>query len=804
MMRILKKILPLFLLPFVIVLNGCGDNNEDEKAFQDAYKKQMELHLTFDEEEGTIVHDATKKHKDQAVSYALLESDTLLEKPQDLPWKKGAVGNALLFDGYSTWITYDADDIAIKGSAFSISAWVAPRAYDWDSTDAIETDSENLTGIVSQYYRDQDYSMGFIFGYHREGHFTFQCGLGEQWVEIWDEGSPLAKYAWNHIAATFDGEKGRLCLYLNGKLINIVSVPVGSSIQMPDMPLLVGKNNVSRSSGSCTQSVVSGLLDDIRLYRAVLPHQQIRDYYTYHTVDGRPHEIVFSDIWLQNSLTEDAYKSQFHGGPYEHWMNEPHAPIYYQGIYHLFFQFNILGPYFNNAAGIAWGHLVSPDMVNWKPVKEAIVPTADSVCPDGVWSGGSTYATVDGVDNVPVLLFTAGDYQHAGKLSNQNIGLAVPKDVSDPYLIEWEISNRLAIEQVGGQGAANEFRDAHIFIEDDTYYLLVGSSVPGENRGCALLYTSSLFQNDPLHHWTYRGYVYDYPGQPSDYGTTWELPVLLPLTDEKGNQTEKYVFIISPAPASKADNNIIYWIGTFDKTNYRFVPDWNGQARRMDYGRNVFTGPSAFIDPLTNMSTMFSIMQDQRESSELAASGWAHCVGLPRQLYLGDDGDLHIQPVPTIDSLKQRVFVLENATVEEINQKLTQVTSDMIYIKVCFEHISDQASVGIKTRMTHSQEEYTTYYYDRSRQVIGANTQLNRNNSTLSDGVFEGEMHGTSLVLELFVDRSMIEGFFNNYKTISTRSYTKDLVANQSELFITNGTADITYFEICRMNSIYA
>lgn len=801
-MKLFKKIMTL-MIPLTTILVGCQGTNNDN-TFKDSYKKQMELHLSFDEKQGSVVHDSTKKHSNKAVSYALFDSDTLLEKPTDLPWKEnGAVDGALLFDGYSTWITYDSSEIAIKGDKFSISAWVAPRAYDWDNIDAVSTDSENLTGIVSQYYRDQDFSMGFIFGYHREGHFTFQCGLGSTWVEIWDEGSPMKKYEWNNIAATFDGQQGRICLYLNGKLINIKEIPVGSSIMKPDMPLLVGKNNVSRSSGSCTQSVVSGLLDDIRLYKAVLPHSHIRDYFNYNTVDGKPNEIAFSDIWLQNSLTEDAYKSQFHGGPYEHWMNEPHAPIYYNGIYHLFFQFNILGPYFNNAAGIAWGHLVSTDMVNWKPIKEAIVPTIGTVCPDGVWSGGSTYATVKGVENVPVLLFTAGDYYHPGKLSNQNIGLATPKDPTDPYLTEWEISDTLAIQQLDGQGAANEFRDAHVFIEDDTYFLLVGSSVPGENRGCALLYTSSMSQKDPLHNWTYRGRVYDYRNQPGSYGSTWELPVMLPLTDENGVKTNKYVFIISPAPATTADNNIIYWIGSFNKDTYRFIPDWDGNARRMDYGRNVFTGPSAFIDPNTNMCTMFSIMQDQRESSELAASGWAHCVGLARNIYLGSDSDLHIKPISNLDSLKEKQFAKENATLEEINSELSQVESDMIYLKVRFDNISDDAIVGIKTRITSNGEEYTTYYYDRGRQVIGANTRLNKNNSALTDGVFEGYMNGNSLTLELFVDRSMVEGFFNSYKTISTRSYTGDLNAKKSEVYISQGNADITYFEVCLMESIY-
>ena len=82
-------------------------------------------------------------------------------------------------------------------------------------------------------------------------------------------------------------------------------------------------------------------------------------------------------------------------------MNEPHAPVYYNGMYHLFFQQNMVGTYWRN---ISWGHLVSEDMVSWRPVKEAITPMENTVVPDGVWSGG---AALD-VNGVPVLFFTAG------------------------------------------------------------------------------------------------------------------------------------------------------------------------------------------------------------------------------------------------------------------------------------------------------------------------------------------------------------------------------------------------------------
>ena len=44
-------------------------------------------------------------------------------------------------------------------------------------------------------------------------------------------------------------------------------------------------------------------------------------------------------------------------------------------------------------------------MVHWRPVRDALVPTENSVVPDGVWSGG---AALD-KNGVPVLFFTAGN-----------------------------------------------------------------------------------------------------------------------------------------------------------------------------------------------------------------------------------------------------------------------------------------------------------------------------------------------------------------------------------------------------------
>ena len=243
----------------------------------------------------------------------------------------------------------------------------------------------------------------------------------------------------------------------------------------------------------------------------------------------------------------------------------------------------------------------------------------NTVVPDGVWSGG---AALD-VNGVPVLFFTAGNDSFAedGLISNQNIGAAYPADLSDPELIDWVVCADLAIAQLPGQGRPGEFRDSHIWKEDDTWYMLICSGSETSHGGSALLYETRTLEvkGDGVidMDWVYRGPVYDWPDQSMTYGTSWELPILLPLTNEAGTIT-KYFFSISPAPASMADNKVYYFVGDFDGETGKFIPDErfiDGPAL-LDYGSNVFTGPSALVDPVSGDVYLFSIMQDQRGGAE--------------------------------------------------------------------------------------------------------------------------------------------------------------------------------------------
>lgn len=784
----MKKAL-LIIITSIVILFFVSCQSQDE------YSKSLLLDLSFDETSGNKVHDRSGNLEDATVQYVFSNSQFLPDN-QDPQWKKSGVQNgALLFDGYSNFIRYSEDDIVIKGSSFSISAWVAPRAFEWDDPNGLENGNDKLTSIASQFNKSSN--EGFILGYQRFGALSFQVGIGDRWISLYNTTDKLQKYEWNYVAATFDGSKGEMALYLNGEQIETKYFFEGSEITPAyDEPLLIGKNNEGSSNATASLNMMSGLMDEVKLYKSVLDDTYIRKTYS----DIEVPDIPFEDIWLQNILTEDIYKTQYHGGPYQHWMNEPHAPFYYNGKYHLFFQFNMFGPYWRN---IGWGHLVSDDMVNWKPLKEAIMPTENTVCPDGVWSGG---ATLDN-DGNPVLFFTAGNdsYQKDGLISNQNIGIARPKDLSDPNLTEWIIDDELAIKQASGQGKTGEFRDASVWKEDDTYYMAVCSaSTKATAGGTVLLYTT---KDDSFHNWTYKGQVYEVLNQTSDLGTSWEMPILMPLSN-KDKSITKYVLIISPAPASTADNDAYYYVGTLDKNTGRFTPDSDFKKPKLfDYGNNVFTGPSAFIDPVSNKVCIFSIMQDQRSPGDQAASGWAHSIGLTREIYLNEDGtDVYMTIHDNVESYENEVLLdLSNETVSSANQKLSSVKGDMLHIVAEIDALN-ASSFGIKIRKNNDILEETTIYCDVTKNIVGIKTGLS---GTLSgkqniSGNFYGELKliNGKIKIDIYLDRSLVEAFFNDQKAVSGRIY-PDTSSLGIQMYEEGGNIKINSLHIATMKSIY-
>lgn len=778
-----KGMLILCGILMTTVSGGCGVGAGDSK--------NLLLHLKFDEKAGTAIEDSSQKTKQGEVNYRYTHA--VYTEKKEPEWRvKGVDKGCLLFDGNSTYIEYTPEEICVEGKAFSVSVWVAPRAFEWDDPQAAEKGEEHLTAIAGQFNKEK--KEGFLLGYQRFGRLCFQIGTGDSWITLWGEGENLQKYQWNQVTAVFDGKNGNISLFLNGEQIGCQKIEKNTEIKPAKKEkLFIGKNPEAEQIAAGAYNMFSGLMDDLKIYPYALREEEIPN--------KEAPEIEFEDIRLENILTDDIYKTQFHGGPYQHWMNEPHAPFYYNGMYHLFYQCNPVGTYWRN---ICWGHLVSEDMVNWKPIKEAITPTENSVAPDGIWSGG---VAID-KNGVPLLFFTAGNdsFLKDGLISNQNIGVAYPADLSDPYLTDWVMAEELAVKQEEGQGRTGEFRDPHIWKEGNVWNMLVCSGSTESQGGSALLYqTEKLELKDDKTidmAWQYKGPVYEMENPSVTYGTSWELPIILPVSNE-ARTISRHIFLMSPAPAGVADNKIYYFLGDFDVKTGKFTPDetFDNQPGLLDYGSNVFTGPSAFLDSESEKLCMFSIMQDQRSGAEEGAAGWAHCVGLTRNLWLNDEGtDIMMAPDSHLDSLKNHILIEEeNLSLEKANEQLAKVKGDLLYVETVLD-LENAEEFGIRLK-TDGKRNEVSYVYNCEENSIAGHTR--NKGKTASSSHVSGPLllENGKLTMKIYVDRSLIEGYFNDRKSISIRDYGE--YEAQGMQFFGQGDILVERLYVSEMKSIY-
>lgn len=747
------------------------------------------MYWDFDEGKGSSTVENISQVQD-SIHYVFHSSELHQHDPQ---WRKGVVGSGLCFDGYSTYIAHSLDKTGIEHEAVSFSAltigvWIAPRSYDWGN-------EGKLTAIVNRH--DMEQKQGYLLGMSRHGSWSFQVGLDTgQWKEVWaPAGYELPKNTWSCIHAVFDSDRGELKLYLNGSEIACTDVPVGARlVQADDTDLLIGRNNHSSVLADVFHlQMFSGILDELKIYNQALNTEQIASAYQHvldSTSEGTHPQLEYDEIKLDRTpLLQDRHRPQYHASPPAHWMNEPHAPIYFDGQYHLFYQHNPLGPFFYH---IHWGHWVSKDLVHWRDLPVALAPEHDDLSPDGIWSGSATYDA----NGLPVLFFTAAN----DNLSpNQSVALAQSTYLQDhnPDLVQWTKYPDSLMVQPHGIGAFGDFRDPFVWKEGDRWLALVGSGIE-DVGGVALAFSSEDMLN-----WTYKGIFYQADLQKYPYlGPIWELPVFLPLgIDQQGQH--KHILLVSPV-GEGADVEVFYWIGEWDEQQMSFIPDQE-EPQLIDVGDFHFTGPSGMIDPKTNRKIIFTIAQGDRTSELEYQAGWAHNAGLPLSIYLREDGRLGIEPIQELQSLRGKKHVsFQEKSLQEANDLLKHVRGDRLEIQVELQSSTAQ-NIGIKVRCTPDRAEETLLYYDRkAAQLLVDRTKSTLNSQEVSTGIQGGtlDIHDDPLKLHIYLDGSMIEVYANGLKSLTTRVYPSRADALEMELW-SDGELEVISMEVWDMQSIW-
>ena len=322
----------------------------------------------------------------------------------------------------------------------------------------------------------------------------------------------------------------------------------------------------------------------------------------------------------------------FHLTPRTGWMNDPNGFCYYQGAYHLFYQYY---PYDTVWGPMHWGHAMTTDLLHWDYRPCALAP--DTVADAKGCFSGTAVPTPDG----RLLLLYTGVQQvgDAPDQVNQLQCLAVgdgtdfEKDAANPVI---------GADLLPEGGSAVDFRDPKIWYEDGRY-LCVVSTRDAQDQGRILLYESP-----DARRWTYRTTLDACRGE---YGKMWECPDFFALDGQQVLLVSPQEMEASPDGEFHPGFGTVALLGQYDKGEARFTRE---AVQPVDYGTD-FYAPQTVLTP-DGRRVMVAWMENWATVNEAPRRHqWFGRMTMPRELFV-QNGRLCQRPVRELETLWQNTL----------------------------------------------------------------------------------------------------------------------------------------------------
>ncbi|KAK6911902.1 Glycosyl hydrolase family 32, C-terminal [Dillenia turbinata] len=485
------------------------------------------------------------------------------------------------------------------------------------------------------------------------------------------------------------------------------------------------------------------------------------------------------------------------------------GPMIYMGVYHLFYQYNPRGAVWGN---IVWAHSTSTDLINWIPQPEAFSPSHPFDAA-GCWSGSTTILS----NTKPVILYTG-----INRLNQQVQNLAIPKNLSDPYLREWTKipQNPLMSPTILNQINSSSFRDPTTawLGHDGRWRVIIGSKI--DRQGMAILYHSNDFLN-----WTLsKNSLHS-----SNNTGMWECPDFFPVSTKSSNGLPtstvgdgvKHVLKVS-IDDNKHD---YYYVGNYILENDTFVPDEETvdsvPGLRYDYGK--YYGSKTFFDSVKQRRILWGWINESSSTADDIIKGWSGIMAIPRTIWLDKSGKQLIQwPVAEVETLRgKQVDMANKALAGGTMLEISGITATQADVETTFEVSElEKAEVfdpswtdpqllccqkgtkvkggvgpfGLLVLASDGLKEYTAVYYRvfRSEQNFivlmcseQSSSSLNQDNDKTTYGAFlDVDPVHEKLSLRTLIDHSVIESFGGYGKTcITARVYPTLAIDDKAHLY---------------------
>lgn len=472
---------------------------------------------------------------------------------------------------------------------------------------------------------------------------------------------------------------------------------------------------------------------------------------------------------VSEKLISERERPDFHLTPRTGWMNDPNGFSYYQGWYHLFYQYY---PYESKWGPMHWGHAASSDLLHWEYLPCALAPD-EAYDRDGCFSGGATVLP----DGRQLLMYTGVVKEHLERDIYREVqaqciavgnGIDYEKYGQNPVLDERDIP----------EGSSRfDFRDPKIWRKADGTYACVVGNRPADGSGQILLFTSP----DGFS-WKFKSVLI---ANCDRFGKMWECPDFFPLDG-------KWVLLTSPQDMLPQGyeyhngNGTLCLIGDYDEESGTFKEMHN---QSIDYGID-FYAPQTVLTP-DGRRVMIGWMQNWDSCSMRSPDApWFGQMSLPRELFL-KNGRLYQRPLRELEGMRHNKVEYTNVTVSGV-VKLEGISGRKVDMELKIRPKEGQ-DLYQKFALRFAQDD--TYHTSLSFRPHESILKIDRKFSGSRRAIIHQRRSlvnpvDNELKLRIILDRFSAEVFVNDGEQVLSATMYTDPGADGISFFA-NGTAEI-------------
>ncbi|MCM3763840.1 GH32 C-terminal domain-containing protein [Neobacillus niacini] len=444
--------------------------------------------------------------------------------------------------------------------------------------------------------------------------------------------------------------------------------------------------------------------------------------------------------YIQQNKAKVTSRPYYHFSPEIGWMNDPNGFIFYQGYYHLFYQYN---PYDVVWDSMHWGHAKTKDFVNWEylPVALANDKAYDT---HGCFSGSAIEK-----DGKLYLIYTGhidpniGFDRDEAEISERQ---CVAYSSDGVHFEKYPLNPAIGEKQLPEGYLICDFRDPKVLEVAGTYYCVL-SVRNVERRGEIIM-----FKSKDLLDWEFHSSIFQTKFEDN---TLLECPDLFEMDG-------KYVLLFSEMPcdpefSEQIQNKTSYVIGEMDFEKGVFKPEKKGL---LDHGQTFYAPQST--EGQNGERLLISWMHRWHQTTPPREYGFNGMMSIPRQLTI-KNGDLHQRPFIDRGSNFALSALYENVVVEE---QLEIVGKEAGYLKVALADDAQKFTIELNKNEANS----TRVEVDSANNKLVILSDYGSREPIVVEDCFGAS--GSEKTLEFYLDLHSVELFVNSgEKVVSFTAY---------------------------------